>query len=183
MAPYGVPASVCLAPTPVEAAAAQCAKAPDFVHSPSTTMSSAAARKASASLFSFASLDAARTRATPKELAAKVFDELRDAVRRERLTRSCPRAPMHRIHRSPPLRSSWKTQSTASLHSQTSSCSCGASACSTSSWSSTTRCTACLSRSASRRRRAPSASMCPRRLRRDATRRAALPIPRMNTSS
>ena len=44
-------------------------------------MSSAAARKASASLFSFASLDAARTRATPKELAAKVFDELRDAVR------------------------------------------------------------------------------------------------------
>ncbi|KAI3625882.1 hypothetical protein CBS9595_001243 [Malassezia furfur] len=43
-------------------------------------MSSAAARKASASLFSFASLDAARTRATPKELAAKVFDELRDAL-------------------------------------------------------------------------------------------------------
>lgn len=41
-----------------------------------------AARKATAGLFSFASLDAARTRATARELAEQVYHELRMAVRR-----------------------------------------------------------------------------------------------------
>ncbi|WFD42214.1 hypothetical protein MPSI1_000855 [Malassezia psittaci] len=43
-------------------------------------MSSAAVRKASARIFSMASLDAARTRATSRELAEKIEKELRDAI-------------------------------------------------------------------------------------------------------
>ncbi|WFD02529.1 hypothetical protein MOBT1_001213 [Malassezia obtusa] len=39
-----------------------------------------AARKATAGLFSFASLDAARTRATARELAEQVYHELRMAL-------------------------------------------------------------------------------------------------------